>query len=237
MEPERALFATIAFWDDSRARGGPEQMACDEALLESAQTPVLRIFRWDGAWVSAGYFANTEDAKRMHPGRPFCRRWTGGGLVLHDGDFTYSLVVPSGEKLATIKAAESYNLIHSALARALREHGVETTASKKAARAGAECFAGAVQHDLLAGGAKIAGGAQRRTRRGLLHQGSVQCTTELGSDFGLTFARTLAESVGHWRSPAGFEARAEDLVGSKYAKKEFLQGPRARKSFTAAAMS
>lgn len=237
MEPQRALFATIAFWDDPRARGGPEQMACDEVLLETAKAPVLRVFRWDGAWVSAGYFANKADAGRTRAELPFCRRWTGGGLVLHDGDFTYSLVVPGGERLATIKPSESYYVIHSTLARALREYGVETSMSEEESRAGGECFAGAVQNDLVAGGAKIAGGAQRRTRRGLLHQGSVQCEPKLGREFGLTLARTLAQSVGSWRPPAGFEGKVESLVRSKYATEEFLQGPRARKSFTEGAMS
>lgn len=210
-------------------------MACDEALITTTSVAVLRLFLWKGPWVSAGYFTDRGEATKARPDLPFCRRWTGGGVVAHDGDFTYSLIVPRRVSLGAIKPDKSYLLIHSALALALRARGVVAGLFSEKSPAAAECFAGAVQHDLVLGGTKIAGGAQRRTSHGLLHQGSVQCKTGLGRDFGIAFARALAVCVGEWTPPAGFEKSVEKLAMDKYASKEFLLGPRAAKDFTAGA--
>src|SRR5206468_2175774 len=49
-----------------------------------------------------------------------------------------------------------------------------TLAERSVKEAPGQCFAGAEQFDLLWRGMKIAGAAQRRTRQGLLIQGSVQ---------------------------------------------------------------
>ena len=107
------------------------------------------------------------------------RRWTGGGIVEHGADFTFTLLVPRSLPLAMLAARESYRLIHAAVAIALARVGcagacLQTDTARKAITVSGECFENAVQHDLLVGHRKVAGGAQRRTRDGLLHQGSIQ---------------------------------------------------------------
>ena len=84
-DSEEKIFRRLGFWDDPVARDGPGQMACDEALVRRAGAPVLRIFRWSASWVSAGYFIAMEEAKAVRPDLPVCRRWTGGGIVVHEG--------------------------------------------------------------------------------------------------------------------------------------------------------
>jgi len=227
----------LALWEDSVERDGPEQMACDEALLERAEMPVLRVFRWKNPWVSIGYFTPLEAAERVCRGLPVCRRWTGGGIVVHEGDFTFSLTVPRGEALAAARPAESYRRLHLALAAALREAGTATALAAGSASAPAECFAGPVEHDLVAGGTKIAGGAQRRTRHGLLHQGSVQTSRPLGSGFGRLLAATLNDSVAVWVPPEGWEDEVKRLAAGKYRSPDFLRGPARPKNFTAVAAS
>ena len=232
--PQKAL-GHLAFWDDPVPRDGPSQMACDEALLGLAETPILRVFRWQSAWVSAGFFTAMEEAARPRPDLPVCRRWTGGGIVVHEGDFTFALVVPRTEPLALERPGESYRLIHAALAEALRSEGYAAALTKVAAGNSAECFIGAVEHDVQVDGLKVAGGAQRRTRRALLHQGSVQGAAKLSRAFGSTLAGTLAASVGKWEPPPGFEDRVEKLTREKYANPAFLQGRRGPMFFTDAA--
>ena len=229
-------FEKLAFWDDPVSRDGPRQMACDEALIHAAQLPILRIFRWQGCWVSAGYFADRDKTVRAHPELPFCRRWTGGGVVVHERDFTFALIVPRGEKLSGRPAGESYRQIHLALAKALRTHGIEADLSAAATAMG-ECFAGPVEHDLVLDGTKIAGGAQRRTRKGLLHQGSVQGLPGLGRGFGKTLAHTLSSSVEEWAAPRNFDEQVETLAKDKYACADFLQGPRRANNLAAVATS
>lgn len=136
-----------------------------------------------------------------------------------------------------MRPSESYQRIHLALAEALRSQGIEADLSQAQGPALGDCFAGAVKHDVMAGATKIAGGAQRRTRHGLLHQGSVQCAANLGPGFALALARTLAAFVEIWTPPSGLEEKVESLARKKYASPEFLRGPRAPKPFTADAMS
>ncbi|MBU3664608.1 MAG: hypothetical protein FGM15_01840 [Chthoniobacterales bacterium] len=214
------MFACLGLWEDRHARNGPEQMACDEAILAEATGPVLRIFRWSGPWVSAGYFVPLQRAAAVRPDLPLCRRWTGGGVVVHEGDFTFSLAVPRGESWASMRPAESYRVLHEAVARALGALGVSAALAGKTAGAGEECFASPVAHDLMTGGQKIAGGAQRRTRSGLLHQGSIQIP-DLPSGLAEALASQLAEEVKAWTPPPGLEERVRALHRAKYSREDF----------------
>ena len=75
-------------------------MALDEALLHAAPRlgqPVLRFYGWTEPAASFGYFQKHAEIERMTLLRPLVRRPTGGGLVPHDADWTYSLVFPPGD--------------------------------------------------------------------------------------------------------------------------------------------
>lgn len=162
-------------WRDQTPRSGPVNMAIDEALLLGAVAPVLRLYRWDGPWVSIGCFVPLAEAGAAFPGRLLVRRWTGGGLVDHAGDWTYSLMLPRDQPLAALGTAGSYRIIHGALARALAACGLPAElADAPLPGRGGLCFEAPVLADVVSGGRKVAGAAQRRTRHGLLHQGSVQ---------------------------------------------------------------
>lgn len=226
MKPARTapLFHRLGLWSDPIARDGPAQMACDEALLQGATQPVLRIFRWTRPWVSAGYFVPWLEAAAVRPDLPVCRRWTGGGVVAHEGDLTFSLVVPRGEPWACLRPAESYQHLHETLAGALRRLGVAAGLSDETEPAGRECFARPVRHDILSAGEKIAGGAQRRTKAGLLHQGSIQVAS-LGAAAGQVIGGALAAGIFAWVPPPTLESAIRDLVASKYGRGDFICGP------------
>jgi lipoate-protein ligase A len=169
------VFGTLRLWIDPVARPGPEAMAVDEWLMETADAPVLRVYRWLGNWGSIGYFGALDDAMRDLPGLEWLRRWTGGGTVDHRTDWTYTVIAPADEPLARLRGAESYRRLHAALAAALRAEGIDARLSTGAQPSGSLlCFENPVSHDLIdAAGRKLAGAGQRRTRQGLLHQGSL----------------------------------------------------------------
>jgi lipoate-protein ligase A len=82
-------------------RQGPERpswnMAFDEALLEAvhlAGNPILRLYGWNEPAATFGYFQKWAEVASWIKLRPLIRRPTGGGLVPHDADWTYSLVFP-----------------------------------------------------------------------------------------------------------------------------------------------
>jgi lipoate-protein ligase A len=164
----------LVLWMDAEPRPGPEAMAADEWLLATARVPVLRVYQWDGAWGSLGVFGKLAEAHAAFPELSWVRRWTGGGLVDHRSDWTYTLAIPQSEALARARGAESYRWVHLALAGALKSSGAEVELAGTDAKTGvAVCFENPVTHDLVGeSGAKLAGAGQRRTRAGLLHQGS-----------------------------------------------------------------
>ena len=176
----RVIFDQLQLWIDPVKRPGPEAMATDEWLLEISRTPVLRVYGWLGEWSSVGYFGKLTEAKASFPEIACVRRWTGGGMVDHRADWTYTLVSPREEKLTGLRGAESYRMIHGLLAETLKAEGIEVRLSTGNEETGASlCFENPVSHDLVdLAGRKLAGAGQRRTSRGLLHQGSVAVPCE-----------------------------------------------------------
>ncbi|MES2924318.1 MAG: hypothetical protein V4819_22395 [Verrucomicrobiota bacterium] len=169
------IFEKLLLWVDPVRRSGPESMAVDQWLLETTKMPVLRVYGWAGEWATIGYFGSIADASSAFPGLNLVRRWTGGGIVDHRADWTYTIVAPQGEPLAGWRGAESYRRIHAALAETLAAERIDVRSSDGGEQTGAAlCFENPVSHDLIdKDGRKIAGAGQRRSRLGLLHQGSV----------------------------------------------------------------
>jgi lipoate-protein ligase A len=169
------LFPKLVEIMDPEPHPGPLNMAIDEALLRQAMQPTLRVYRWSEPSVSCGYFSKLGVVEEVAAGRPVVRRWTGGGIVEHGDDLTYTLVVPRGDPFFRHSAAESYRLIHERIARLLADAGVSAEVLPSESGAGSSaCFVRPVQYDVVVNTVKIAGAAQRRTRWGLLHQGSIQ---------------------------------------------------------------
>jgi lipoyl(octanoyl) transferase len=169
------LFKKMLLWIDPVLRSGPDAMAVDEWLLETATVPILRIYGWQGAWASIGYFGEIVKAQAAFPGTSLVRRWTGGGMVDHRADWTYTLAVPQSEPLAIRRGTESYQHIHSTLLETLLAEGIDARMSSGEDATGAAlCFENPVHFDLVGRDRqKLAGAGQRRSRHGLLHQGSV----------------------------------------------------------------
>ena len=160
-------------------RGAPGwNMGFDEALLEVAAAhakPVLRFYAWSEPAATFGYFQKFEDIKSMTKLRPLIRRPTGGGLVPHDSDWTYSLAFPAGHEWHLLRAVESYQRVHEWLRKSFLACGLNSRLSPVSVRkVPGQCFAGAERFDLIWRDRKMAGAAQRRRKDGLLIQGSIQ---------------------------------------------------------------
>ena len=153
-------------------------MALDEALLEAMprlQTPVLRFYGWTQPAATFGYFQKYAEVEAVTKLCPLIRRPTGGGIVPHDADWTYSVVFPPGHEWHSLEAEESYRRIHDWLRLAFAKLTVETELAPCCQKSlPGQCFIGHEKSDLLWRGKKIAGAAQRRNKLGLLVQGSVQ---------------------------------------------------------------
>lgn len=223
------VFDHLIYWNDALARKGSENMAVDHLLLEQvAKYPILRVYAWSEPSVSFGYFHRLEDVKNAYPSREgesisYVRRWTGGGIVDHRVDLTYTLVVPREFALGHARGASSYHLIHQVLREVLKKLGQKVELSRDEGGSGVVCFDNPVAYDLTdQTGQKIAGAGQRRTRHGLLHQGSV--LTELDADvFGKEFAEQLATSWEAWNGLETFEEKAAGIEADRYATSSWLE--------------
>ena len=206
-------------------------MALDEVLLESAPAlgcPVLRFYGWAESAASFGYSQRWAEIEKMTPLRPLVRRPTGGGLVPHDNDWTYSLIFPPEHFWNRYKAAESYRRVHEWLRDAFGQMNVPTTLSpQRQKEIPGQCFSGAEKDDLLWHGRKIAGAAQRRTRNGLLIQGSVQPPPiSLSRDrWENAMCQAARERLGReWKAmELGLKLQnlVESLRATKFGRKEF----------------
>jgi lipoate-protein ligase A len=194
-------------------------MAIDEALLREVREPLLRIYEWNVPAVSLGYFQPAALAGE----RPFVRRYTGGGLVDHARDITYTLVLPRAHPWMELSAPESYRHVHRGVQAALAACGIESELTHAAHPVESDaCFAKPVRFDIVAAQRKLSGAAQRRTREGLLHQGSILLpdparNADLRHAFAQAFAARLELAISPDNLTAAETARAVDLERDRYA--------------------
>lgn len=222
------VFDHLKYWRDKGVRTGPQNMAVDEVLLALlGEHPVLRIYDWGEPSVSFGYFHAEQEARMAFPSSEdspvrYVRRWTGGGIVDHRHDLTYTLAIPRACELAHQRGAASYQIIHQALGRTLETLGQDAMLKDGVEGEGSVCFDHPVAYDLAdKHGVKIAGAGQRRTRHGLLHQGSL--LTDLDPDvLGPAFANQLAGGWSQWVIGATFEEEVTAVTEKRYATSGWL---------------
>jgi lipoate-protein ligase A len=206
-------------------------MALDEALLETVSQlgkPVLRFYGWTEPAATFGYFQKFSEVGRATLLRPLIRRPTGGGIVPHDADWTYSAVFPPNHEWYSLSAIESYRRVHEWIQSAFAKLKVATelaSCCKKSAPG--ECFAGYEKFDLLWHGKKIAGAAQRRNKCGLLIQGSVQSppiSLARGDWENAMLEAAQDQFKAGWNNflpDIKLRARAGALAGEKFSKDRF----------------
>jgi lipoate-protein ligase A len=162
---------------------GSLNMAVDEYILhsleEDSQT-YLRFYQWEKPTVSVGYSQNVEKVANLK----YCsknsidivRRITGGKLVLHHHEITYS-VCSSDNMTFPPSLSESYRLISEALIHGLKKMGVDTYLASKApasyAKGNMPCFSYPARNEIEVDGKKIVGSAQKRLGARFIQHGSI----------------------------------------------------------------
>jgi len=198
-------------------------MAMDQAMLEQTACDGevrLRFYRWANPTVSLGYFQKYSDAlafgrRPNAPGqdpsielRPLdvVRRATGGGAIVHQYDWTYSISIPAcldEAKKTTGASCGLYSRVHESVVewldrQAKRDNWMGQPAcrwpdtdieSSKGGCAAGHCEGEAVQKmhflcfmrrsigDIVIGPHKVMGSAQRRYQSAILQHGSLLLAT------------------------------------------------------------
>jgi lipoyl(octanoyl) transferase len=224
------LFSSLHVYLDNSAHSAAMNMAIDEALLEQTVVPSIRFYRWQSPALSFGYFGKFSDIASYTGKRDLVRRWTGGGIVFHGDDLTYSIVIPVNDSAFGESSISIYEKIHRALADVLNGigEGAELAGSARFADRTPQrgvptnnCFANPVHADVMINGRKVAGAAQRRTRRGLLQQGSIQ-GVHLDSGLAERFAEALSANRHARKINEENLSRARELAQRKYGTDAWL---------------
>jgi len=159
-------------------------MAIDETLMflqDEGTLPTLRFYGWTRPSFSFGYFQNIPEEVDMHKcnerGIDLVRRPTGGGTVIHSWDQTYSVIASQKCPLIPKDILASYQLISQCIIAGLRKLGIkaEHYADKFDSDATLQniCLTNPTKYDVLIAGKKVAGAAQRRKKKAMLHQGYI----------------------------------------------------------------
>ncbi len=166
---------------DDPALDGAWNMAVDQALLETANATgqaILRFYRWSPATLSLGYFQAAAD-RSTHEASQDCqivRRVTGGGAILHDCELTYSLCIPSQNRLSS-EHQRLYQVVHNAVIDGLSDWGISASLysdqEQPADNSRFLCFERRTPGDIVFDGIKICGSAQRRLNKTILQHGSI----------------------------------------------------------------
>ncbi len=206
-------------------------MAIDEALftslIKNKTGPALRIYKWDPASISIGYFQKYSDFSRN--GTPLVRRMTGGLSVEHGKDVSYCFVVQKDDWPYLNDQEKTYEILHSFFCAAIKDMGIDAEFFKNIniPKTGAVCVNTFYPHDLHISGKKILGSCQRRRGNALIVHGAIH----LGvlSDRHEEFANKIAKNF-KTHSIEGFE-RGElsefektfacELSRNKYSKDEW----------------
>lgn len=240
-----------------RTGAAAENMALDFLLLQrypAPSAPRFRHYEWRTSAFTFGFSQKIGFVRaNLPPGERFdlCRRPTGGGIVDHRNDWTYSLVLPRGHVLYEERAAQSYRIVHDRLAGALvalgqpaavktecgpvgggapNALGDEGSCGQDASPSGV-CFQRAELYDVVntATSHKIAGAAQKRNKHGLLFQGSIE-KSAVGAvdweDFSARFVDALARVLGAEAQetpwPELEESEVEGLI-EQYSSPEWVE--------------
>lgn len=166
---------------NSHTQTAQRNMAVDEALLlcyKEGDMPILRLYGWENA-LSVGRYSNlgrSLNREILEEQNIACvRRISGGGILVHGGDLSYSLIMPR-DWVREKGVKESYRHLCSFLIYLYKKLGYKAdfTGEHRADRSRSDiCLAGNQVYDILIEGKKIGGNAQRHTRHALLQHGSI----------------------------------------------------------------
>ncbi len=218
----------------------PFQLALDELLFRGREEdfcraedkagaladfpPILRFYYASEPVQSIGYL------QRPASDEPLIRRLTGGGIVQHGEDFLFTLVAHHGHHESFRSVRISYLKIHEAVKAALEKRGDRPRFYRcnEDLPPGVHCFENPIATDLALEGRKVAGGAQKRSSRWMLHEESLQLRGGIRSrGFESLLLQAFSETFNVRVVPASVHPeilkRAGSLAREKYQPQNRLQ--------------
>lgn len=176
--------------------------------------PVFRLYRWQAPALTYGVSQRPEEEIDLeqcaHDGVQIAQRMTGGGVLFHQDEITYSLACGKADVGEDRKVFVAYRQICAFLIYFYKSLGlkpsfaVETDGFKDKSAPHELCSASREKYDIVISGKKIGGNAQKRKRDAIFQHGSIPCrvnwdfvrkyTSSLPKDIS-TYVTTLADEL------------------------------------------
>lgn len=166
---------------DSGTQTAQYNMAIDEALLtcfNEGDMPILRLYSWENS-LSFGRFSTplkSLNTPKLKSENISCvRRMSGGGILIHGGDLSYTLIIPR-DWLMGVGTKESYHHLCGFLISLYQKLGYQAdfACNLQLDEIRSDiCLAGREAYDIVIKEKKIGGNAQRYTRHALFQHGSI----------------------------------------------------------------
>ena len=186
-----------------------ENMLIDKELFDGfnlSDLPIFRVYEWETSYTygvsqKIDTIKNFEDLKKYDDN--YAQRMTGGGILFHGNDISYSLVIPTSY-VKGLSVKESYELICSFLIEFYSALGLNPMYAKEAEvnlSKSEYCQEGYEPYDILIDSKKIGGNAQRRTKDVIFQHGSINIDNSvyrMGSsleDLGVTISFDEAKKL------------------------------------------
>jgi lipoate-protein ligase A len=166
---------------DSGTLAAQEVMDKDAHLLaELSDEALLHFYQMEGRAATYGLFSKPEELLNVEECLKqqiiLAKRPTGGGVIFHFLDLAFSFLIPKSHSLFSENTLQNYQTVNTLVRESLKSMLPEKTFTFLSADQRGRstfCMAHPTAYDLLCEGKKLVGAAQRKTHKGLLHQGSI----------------------------------------------------------------
>lgn len=214
---------------DTGIRSAAENMALDVALLadlKDEQEAILHLYEWEKDAATYGHFIDPENFLNMQgvskTSLDLAKRPTGGGIIFHNCDLAFSVLVPSTHPAFSINPLDNYAFVNNRVIQAIGQM-IDLSAELLPDEPQPLddhcknfCMAKPTKYDVMIQGKKIGGAAQRKTRDGYLHQGSIS--------IGFLSENYLREVLAPQTQVfEGMRAHSFSLLGEKWTTKELTE--------------
>ena len=211
---------------DTGARSAAANMELDAALLadlKDEREGILHLYDWESDAATYGHFIDPENFLNMAGVQKnkldLAKRPTGGGIVFHNCDLAFSVLMPATSPCFSLNPLDNYAFVNGRVIWAIQKMIASPAQLLPEEPAPLDdscrsfCMAKPTKYDVMIQGKKIGGAAQRKTRNGFLHQGSISIGF-LPEDY---LYEVLA---GGTQVLEGMRQNSFALLGTEWSKKE-----------------
>jgi len=157
-----------------------KNMAIDKAFVKAYkkdEKPILRLYTWQESFtIGAGQKIGNYSNYLSQYDNNYSKRITGGGVLFHGHDLSYSLILPSSQ-FQGISVKQSYERICQFLITFYKNLGLNAKFAKDSYNIKLSksefCQIGYEAYDILVNNIKIGGNAQKRTKNIIFQHGSI----------------------------------------------------------------